>query len=895
MFLRRLSIRNRILVFATLTGIFALALFGAIGMNAVQRDADRALDERLQLAQLIALHVDDHVAQILAVMKNVAQMDGLDPANGSLATRNEALATLRLTGFFSCHVSVTDQHGIVLASEPNIPALIGSDLSDRPHIAAALQTGEPQISNHYACPFAEIPNNIAFTVPIKNKRGEILGLLNGVTDPSSSTFQFVTGSLPAIEEGHLDIIDSNGIILAGTDGNSVGKPSHHSGLAELIILGQPAIWHNTYTKEGQTQEDSLLVFAPLQNAKWGLIIAQPERVALARVSTLQYQLVIMGLALAFIAIIATFLTAKTITDPIHLLLAATRRLADGDLSTSLPVTGSDELAELGRGFEQMRDKLASWGSELEATVRIRTAELTTLFDISTALRNVGPVDKIFATAITKTMESLQAETGVIFQYDQHTNQMVIHAAQGQLANLLGLRMERAEGICGHVAQTRALYSFPNLATDLHTSEKISPLVRGVKSGMCVPLEARGQLVGALMIACYHSRSFTDSEEHLLIAIADMVAMAVHRAGLFEELEHRVKELDTLFDIGKSLTSTLNIQEILSKVVISACRAIPAEGCWIHLWDEKRKQLVLRAVEGFPSDLVGKFTYQSGEGLTGWVFRKGKTANVPNLASDPNWNHEPHYESALPSKEAKNALVVPLTAGTKTLGVLGIVNKIGADAFSERDLSLVDALAGEVALAIENACLYEDMCALSVETVRSLAVAIDARDPYTRGHSEGVVQFSLCLTRKLGWSKPDLELLEFAALLHDVGKLAVPDYILRKTEPLNDEEWAIIHKHPAQSALIVKPVKSLKRILPWINHHHECWDGSGYPDGLKGKAIPLAARVIAIADAYDAMTTNRPYRQALPSDQACQELKRGAGTQFDPTLVDIFLKDGCVST
>ena len=894
MFLRHISIRNRILIFATLAAIFALALLGAIGMIAVQEEADRALAERLQLAQLIARHVDDHIAHILAVMKNVAQMDGLDPTNGNLASKNEALATLRLTGFFSCHVSLTDQHGIVLASEPNIPAMIGADLSDRSHIAAALQTGEPQISNHYACPFAEIPNNIAFTVPIKNKRGEILGLLNGVTDPSSTTFQFVTGSLPPIVDGHLDIIDSNGIVLASTDGGFVGKPSHHSGLTELIILGQPAIQHNTYTKEGQTPEDSLLVFAPLQNAEWGLIIAQPERVALARVSTLQHQLVIMGLALVFLAIITTFVTAKTIIDPIHLLLAATRRLADGDLSTSLQVTGSDELTELGRGFERMRDKLASWGNELEATVRIRTAELSTLFEISTALRNVGPVDKILATAITKTMESLQVETCVIFQYDQRTSQMVVHAAQGKLAKLLGLRLERAEGICGHVAQTRALYSFPNLTTDLHTSEKIVPLVRGVISGLCAPLEARGQLVGALMIACYHPRSFTDSEEHLLVAIADMVAMAVHRAGLFEELEHRVQELDTLFEIGKSLTSTLSIQEILSKVVISACRAIPAEGCWIHLWNEKRKRFVLGAVEGFSSDLVGKFTYHSGEGLTGWVFQEGKIANVPNVATDPNWKHEPQYESALPSKEAKNALAVPLTAGTKTLGVLGIVNKIGADAFSERDLSLVDALAGEVAIAIENARLYEDVCALSVETVRSLAVAIDARDPYTHGHSGGVVKLALCLARKLDWTKPDLELLEFAALLHDVGKLAVPDYILRKTEPLNNEEWAIIRKHPAQSALIVKPVKSLKRILPWISHHHERWDGSGYPNGLKGKAIPLAARVIAIADAYDAMTTNRPYRQALPTDQACQELKRGAGTQFDPTLVEVFLKDGCVS-
>ena len=894
MFLRHISIRNRILIFATLAAIFALALLGAIGMNAVQGEADRVLAERLQFAQLIALQVDDHIANIFVAMETTAQIEGLDPTDNDSALEKEALTALRLTGFFSCHVFVTDQRGIVLASEPHIPTLIGADLSDSTYIAAALQTGEPQVSNHFSCPYTAAPNSIAFTMPIKNARGEILGLLGGVTDPTSPTFRVVTGDLQPIAEGHLDIIDADGIVLASTNGNFVGKPSHHPGLTELLLQGQPAIQRNVYAEGGQMPENSLLVFAPLQNAEWGIIIAQPERVALAGVSTLQRQLVIMGLALVSLTIISTFLTAKTIIDPIHLLLAATRRLADGDLSTSLPVTGSDELAELGRGFEQMRGRLANWGNELEATVRIRTAELSTLFEISTTLRNAGPVNEILAMAITKTMESLQAETGAIFQYDQHTSQMVVHAAQGKLAKLLGLRLERAEGVCGHVARTRALYAFPNLTTDPHTSEKIFPLVRGVKSGMCVPLEVRGQLIGALMIACYHPRSFTDSEEHLLVAIADMVAMAVHRAGLFEELEHRVQELDTLFEIGKSLTSTLSIQEILGKVVISACRAIPAEGCWIHLWDEKRKRFVLGAVEGFSSDLVGKFTYHSGEGLTGWVFQEGKIANVPNVAADPNWKHEPQYESALPSKEAKNALVVPLTAGTKTLGVLGIVNKIGADSFSKNDQSLLSALADQVAIAIENARLYEDVRALSVETVRSLAVAIDARDPYTHGHSEGVVKLALRLARELDWNKTDLELLEFAALLHDVGKLAVPDYILRKIEPLNNEEWAIIRKHPAQSALIVKPVKSLKRILPWISHHHERWDGNGYPDKLKGKSIPLAARVIALADAYDAMTTDRPYRQALPTDQACQELKRGAGTQFDPILVEVFLKDGCVS-
>jgi len=179
--------------------------------------------------------------------------------------------------------------------------------------------------------------------------------------------------------------------------------------------------------------------------------------------------------------------------------------------------------------------------------------------------------------------------------------------------------------------------------------------------------------------------------------------------------------------------------------------------------------------------------------------------------------------------------------------------------------------------------------LSIATIRSLATAIDARDPYTRGHSEEVTRLAVQLARELGWSGSDLEMLEFTALLHDVGKIAVPDYILRKVEPLKPNEWNIIRLHPYHSAQIVKPIASLQRIIPWIYHHQERWDGTGYPDGLKGEDIPLASRIIAVVDAFNAMTTERPYRKALSVKRALAEIKRGAGKQFDPAVAEVFLR------
>jgi len=143
--------------------------------------------------------------------------------------------------------------------------------------------------------------------------------------------------------------------------------------------------------------------------------------------------------------------------------------------------------------------------------------------------------------------------------------------------------------------------------------------------------------------------------------------------------------------------------------------------------------------------------------------------------------------------------------------------------------------------------------------------------------------------ELGWSGADLEMLEFAALLHDVGKIAIPDAILRKVEPLTPDERNTIHLHPYHSAQIVKPVEPLKRIVPWIYHHHERWDGDGYPDGLAGEDIPLASRIIAVADTYNAMTTDRPYRKGQTHEKAVVELQEHAGAQFDPQVVEAFLR------
>jgi PAS domain S-box-containing protein len=526
----------------------------------------------------------------------------------------------------------------------------------------------------------------------------------------------------------------------------------------------------------------------------------------------------------------------------------------------------------------------------------RLRELSALFEVSSALRGAATVGEMLPIILDKTLEVVAAKAGIIFLVDETGSKMKVPVARGPMAEVLvGRSFPLPSSVTERMLRTGESDISSDLAVNARMPAEMRAMLKGGESGIGLPLRAGGVPMGMMAISWLEPHTVADEELRLLTAIADMAASAIRRAGLFEQLEHRLHELATLFDVGKMVTATLRIQDVLDFIVGAASETLHAEASWLLLWDEQEERLVMRAAQGLPPELVGQVKYRLGEGLSGWAFLESKPVNVPAVAADPRWKPEPEHEASLSTGQVVSALVVPLVVGTKTLGVLGVANK-AADggppsvvAFTPTDESLLTTLASQVAIAIENASLYEDVRDLAVATIRSLAAAIDARDPYTKGHSQQVAHLSVLLARQLGWGGADLEMLEFAALLHDVGKIGIPDAILRKIEPLTPEEWDSIRLHPYHSAQMVKPVEPLQRILPWIYHHQEWWDGAGYPDGLKGEHIPLGARIIAVADAFNAMTTERPYRKAKTREVAIAELRRCAGTQFDPQVAEAFVR------
>lgn len=239
------------------------------------------------------------------------------------------------------------------------------------------------------------------------------------------------------------------------------------------------------------------------------------------------------------------------------------------------------------------------------------------------------------------------------------------------------------------------------------------------------------------------------------------------------------------------------------------------------------------------------------------------------------------------KLAKSMLIYPMMRESKPMGLFFGADKTDGMEFDSVDSKLVVSLAQNVSVFLDNVSLYDDLRNMFMGTLRSLVSAIDAKDTYTRGHSERVAWLSRELGRVAGLNKKSVERVHLAALVHDVGKIGIPDWVLTKPGRLTDEEFGMIKAHPRIGLQILRDIRQMHDLLPGVLHHHEKYDGSGYPDGLSGEDIPLYARVVALADSFDAMSSDRTYRRALPRSEVMAEIRRCAGKQFDPDLAAVF--------
>jgi len=451
---------------------------------------------------------------------------------------------------------------------------------------------------------------------------------------------------------------------------------------------------------------------------------------------------------------------------------------------------------------------------------------------------------------------------------------------------------------GRPSATAIRRGFPIIVREEEFEQKIPPervaalRGHGFRSAGAFPLISRDHPFGVLVVFSDRLDFFTGERTEFIQAFMNQAATALENARLFEEAERRLQQLQALRNIDMAITASLDLRVTLNVILDQVTTNLKADAANVLLFDPYSQTLRFAINRGFRSKALQSVNLRLGEGYAGRAALERRVVSVPNLAAEMG---EFSRSPRLPDEGFIAYVGIPLVAKGQVKGVLEVFHR--APLHPTLDwLSFLEALAGQAAIAIDNSSLFDNLQRANLDllmaydtTLEGWSKALDLRDKETEGHTLRVTHLTVQLARAMGVSDADLVHIRRGALLHDIGKMGIPDSVLLKPGPLTDDEWVVMKKHPVYAYELLSPIPYLRLAMDIPYCHHEKWDGTGYPRRLKGEEIPLAARIFAIIDVYDALTSDRPYRPAWPKEKVIAHIRDQTGKHFDPKVVETFLR------
>ncbi len=430
--------------------------------------------------------------------------------------------------------------------------------------------------------------------------------------------------------------------------------------------------------------------------------------------------------------------------------------------------------------------------------------------------------------------------------------------------------------------------FINSIHNLFDSFRNEPHSR-IRSWLGVPLIAHGEVIGMLSVDSMAPDYFTEEHVRLATAYANQAAITIDNAQMHEKSEYQIRRLTALRDVDTAIASSLDLRVTLNILMDNASSQLRADAMSILIYNNNLQVLEPIASVGFRSG-SSRRQFRIGEGLAGKIAITRKPLNIQKLSqtefSGMRWLSEEKFVTY---------------SGFPLLGkgqVKGVMEVFFRSPFSPDNdwMEFMQTIVGQAAIAIDNAQMFENLQRSNQElslaydtTLEGWGKALELRDKETEGHTRRVTELTVRLARRLNVSDSEITHIHRGVLLHDIGKMGVPDHILRKTGPLDESEWEQMRKHPQYAYDLLYPITYLRPALDIPYYHHEKWDGTGYPRGLKGEEIPLAARIFAIVDVWDALLSDRPYRKTWTRERTIDYITNESGTRFDPSITRIFLE------
>jgi putative nucleotidyltransferase with HDIG domain len=532
-------------------------------------------------------------------------------------------------------------------------------------------------------------------------------------------------------------------------------------------------------------------------------------------------------------------------------------------------------------------------AEVRRERRERERELEAIALVSARLRTARTFNEMLSRLLDQTLALVEAEAGSIWLYDSVNEVIDLRIQRVGNEQYFGSSYRRGEGIPGLAVQLGKAIVAPDFRRAEEVPEENRTDIPEGIGGACVPLHAEESIVGVMVINVTRPRQLTTGEIRIINALAEIGGNSIHRMNLHEQTVRQLQRLNALRSIDLAISSVLDLQRTLKIVINEVSEQLEVDAVSLLLIEKASSRLEYVIGQGFQTRKIEATSLRIGEGNAGRAVVERRIIKVPDLTiSDGKFMRA----QLLADEGFVSYFAVPLITKGEVKGVLEVFHRSRLNPDREW-LDFLETLGGQTAIAIENSMLFEDLQRSNFElalaydaTIEGWSRALDLRDRETEGHTQRVTDMTLKLARKMGLSDERLVLIKRGALLHDIGKMGIPDYILHKPEELSEEEQAIMRQHPQLAYDMLEPIAYLRDALDIPYCHHEKWDGTGYPRGLSGTQIPLEARLFAIVDVWDAITTDRPYRSGWPLKKALKYIREQSGKYFDPQLVEIFLRE-----